>query len=593
MSFDGLTLAVVRFELEKLIIGSRVDRIYQPHKETIVLNLRKERPQSYKLLLSARTDAARVHLISSKTENPFQPPLFCMVLRKHLEGSRLEKIEQPELERFLSFHFSTRDEAGILKKKLLICEIMGKHSNIILTNESGVIIDGIKRYSHETSSYREVLPGCPYKMPPRQEKANPLQIDEDAFRELIISSPLDKKLNEILLESIKGLGPQTCREIVVRAGLKPTAVLDECGEFEINKLWQAFQTVIKMITKKTYKPTLIHGSSNEYISFAPFDPEQYAECPKSYYNTMNKALEAFYSTKEYWGSFNELKQQLERILRREVKRCSKKIVQQEKELAEAEDAEKYKIAGEIITANIFRLSPGDKCLTAQNFYDPEGKEITVPLEPHLTPSENAQKFFKKYRKAQTKKRKVTEQLSEAREELRYLESVLAALGHAEKLEELEDIWEELLQQKYITQQKRLKTGKKSQPSYLVCRSSDGFDIYVGKNNKQNDFITLKLAKSDDLWFHAKNIAGAHVIVKRKNQQEIPKQTVLEAAMLAAAYSKGRNSSNVPVDYTKRKYLHKPKGAKPGMVIYDNYKTLFVTPDKEKIKSLVRSKNRNN
>ncbi|NLO89321.1 MAG: fibronectin/fibrinogen-binding protein [Clostridia bacterium] len=588
MSLDGLTLAAVKKELEDLLLGSRINKIYQPGKKTVLLNLRKEKSKTYNLLISAEADSPRIHLISSKTPNPSQPPSFCMSLRKHLEGKQFKEIKQPQWERVLIFHFSGFSEGGIPEEKLMICEIMGKHSNIILLNSEEIILDAAVKYSHAVSSHREVLPGKPYIPPPDQGKVNPESLNEDHFFRLIFEGDIDHKLTDILLKRIMGMGPQTCREIVIRAGLEPEITLNECGEYEISKIWQQFNEILKYIKTNNLKPTLVYDPLEEkYISFAPFDLKQYSGYKKSYFNTMNEALEVFFESKQYLQKFKELENRLLKIIRREIKRCANKIGEHELELKEAEDAEKFKIAGEIITANIFRISKGDKVLTAQNFYDPQGRDINIDLDPRLTPSQNAQRYFKKYRKALVKRKKILEQLDITRGELMYLESVMASIEQADTLEDLEEIREELTKEKYISPSQVRQRKEKTKPEILTYRSSDGFDILVGKNNRQNDFLTFKAAKDEDLWLHTKEIPGAHVIVKRKDKGEIPPQTIVEAAMVAAYYSRGKNSANVPVDYTYRKNVRKPKGARPGMVIYENHKTISVTPDPEKIKQLQR------
>ncbi|HBT20067.1 MAG TPA: fibronectin/fibrinogen-binding protein [Peptococcaceae bacterium] len=589
MSFDGLMLTAVKKKLEELLLGSRVYKVYQPEKKTIVLNFGKEKSKIYSLLISAEADAARIHLIKSKIPNPSQPPPFCMSLRKHLESKQLKEINQPKWERILVFHFRGLSEGGLPEEKLLICEIMGKHSNIILLNSDNTIIDAAVKYSHAVSSHREVLPGKPYITPPDQGKINPESLSEEKFYQLMFEADINDKLPDIILKKIMGLSPQTCREIVIRAGLTAETTLNECGEYELNRIWQQMNKIFHDVKTGNLKPTLVHDfSDSKYTSFAPFDLKQHPESHKSFFKTLNEALEIFYESKKYRQKFKELENRLLKITRREIKRCENKIGELELELKEAEDAEKYKTAGEIITANIFRISKGDKILRAQNFFDPEGKEIEITLDPQLSPSQNAQKYFKKYRKAQVKKQKITEQLDITRQELKYFESVMASIEQAEKLEELEEIMEELSRQKYIPPSPAQQDRKKTTPEFLTFRSSDGFDILVGKNNRQNDYLTFKVAKDDDLWLHTKEIPGAHVIIKRNDNREIPPQTIAEAAILAAFYSRGKNSANVPVDYTYKKYVRKPKGARPGMVIYESHKTISVTPDPEKIKHLQKA-----
>lgn len=582
MAFDGIALHAVKQELESLLANSRVDRVYQPEKEIIILKLRS-RSGNHNLLLSCKADAARIHLIDEKPENPKQPPVFCMVLRKHLEGGRLVSIKQQGLERVLTFGFQSINEAGSLKNLALHCEIMGKHSNIVLVEaDTNSILDGAKRFSHDLNRYREILPGIPYVLPPGQNKNSLTSLTEDEFFTLVLLEPLDKHLNKILLNLIEGFGPLICQEAVIRAGLPKDIVLNQCGEYELVKLWQELSKLAGDIAAGRFKPTLVH-ENNKYIEFYPFDLELYERSCKEYFNHFNDALNVFFKAKERSIRFNETKQRLDRVINSELKKAKSKLDIQERDLLEASNAENDRISGELITANMHAVSRGDKELNTINYYDPGQANIVIPLDPSLAPSQNAQRYFKKYRKAAVKKEKAAFYITRTKEELLYLDNVSLTIAQAGSMEELEEIQEELMQQGYIKGEKVKAPAYKS-PEYLVFWSSDGVRIMAGKNNRQNDFLTMKIAKEEDIWLHAKEIPGAHVIVRTEGKP-VPDSTLFEAAIIAAYYSKGKMSGNVPVDYTLRAHVRKPKGAKPGLVIYDNHSTIFVTPDEKVVVGL--------
>ena len=583
MSFDGITMNAVRQELENLLVGNRVDRVYQPGKETVIIRFRT-RTGNRNLLLSCRADAARIHLIETKPENPSQPPVFCMVLRKHLEGGLLVSVKQQGLERVLSFHFEAVNDAGTLKHLALHCEIMGKHSNLILVDEdTNNILDGAKRFSYEVNRYREILPGIPYVLPPSQDKHDLMQMTEEQFNALLLSAPLEKSLRDILLGTFQGFSPLLCREIIFRAGLPKDMVLNECGEYELARLWRELQKIEKEIAAGRFYPTLVR-EENAYTAFYPFDLEQYASEKKEHLHTVNEILLTFFQSKEYIQRVNELRHRLDRIIKARIKKAGHKLAAQDQDLQEACNAEEDRIAGELITANIYRISRGDRVLETPNYYDPEQKNILIPLNPSFTPSQNAQRYFKRYRKAAVKKQKTSRFIAETRKNLDYLDTVSMAIDQASSLPELEEIREELVQQGFIKPDSKKKPQAAKTPGYLTYRSSDGFLILVGKNNKQNDFLTLKVARNEDLWLHTKDMPGAHVIVKAEGKP-IPETTLTEAAMLAAYYSKGKLSGNVPVDYTLKEHVRKPKGAKPGLVIYDHHSTIYVTPEENKVKNL--------
>lgn len=582
MAFDGLFLAAIRSELDSLT-GSRVDRVFQPEKETVILHLRKGR-DTRKLLLCSLSDQARVHLTAAGFTNPPTPPLFCMVLRKHLEGGTLTAVEQPGLERVLRLHFNTIDELGRPAPRLLLIEIMGKHSNIILLNPEGSIIDAARRYTHAVSRHREVLPGRPYVPPPAQEKADPRKLDDEAFSRLLYEGNWGDPMERLLVNRLAGLGPETAREIIYRAGLPAGVTVEGCGAYEVNRLYQALGEVLAAAHPAAWKPEVILRPEGEPLAFASFELRQYQGLPREHPATPGAACDYFYTLRRERQLLEGTRHSLEHVLEKELKRCRKKEGLQAATVAEAAGAEEFRLAGELITANIYRIEKGQASLTAANFYDQDGESVTIELDPSLTPAENAQHYFNRYNKAKHAARLAAAQLEQTRAEITYLESIAQAVSMAATRDDLEEIRRELRQAGYLHEEgEKQKTGKKAaktearQPSRpLEFTSPDGFKILVGKNNRQNDWLSLKQAADGDLWLHAKDIPGSHVII-RTGGREVPATTLETAARLAARYSRAGRSSRVPVDYTLVKHVRKPPGARPGMVTYDHQRTVYVTP----------------
>jgi len=582
MAFDGIFLAAIREELADLI-GSRVDRIFQPEKETIILHLRKCR-ETKKLLLCSFADQARVHLTSTIFTNPPSPPLFCMVLRKHLEGSTLISVVQPALERVLKLQFNTIDELGRLTTRVVVTEIMGKHSNIILLNPDGEIVDATRRYTHAVSRHREVLPGRPYVPPPVQDKADPGKLDDEAFISSLLDSSLNTPLERLLVEKLAGTGPEAAREILYRAGIPTKTTLDICGIYELNRLWQALKEVLAATSPSTWQPVVVTGKDQKPLAFAALELHQYQGLPREYFASPSAACDRFFSARREAQLLEGLRLSLEHVLQRELKRCHKKEGLQAATVAEAAGAEAWRLAGELIAANIYRLEKGQDAFTTQNFYDPEGRPVNIELDPALTPAENARVYFNRYSKAKNAAHLAREQLEKTHEEIAYLESIAQALAMATTRDDLVEIQRELRRAGYLPeirekQQPGKKTKQKEAPQRslpLEFVSPDGFKILVGKNNRQNDWLTLRQAVDRDLWFHARDIPGSHVIIKT-NGQEVPAATLEMAARLAARYSSARQSSRVAVDYTLVKHVRKPAGARPGRVIYEHQRTVYVVP----------------
>lgn len=585
MPFDGLVLSAVRKELDEKLSGGRIERIYQPEKDVVLITVHRPGGK-YRLLMSANAQNARVHLSTSIKENPVTPPLFCMVLRKHLEGGRINGFAQPGLERILIMKIEARDELGRPSEKHLVCEIMGKHSNIILLDTSnGIILDGIKRYTHAVSRHREVLPGRLYLKPPGQDKLNPLATDEESFSRACLGSPLETTLPTLLQKRFEGLSTITCREIVHRANLPMDTMLDQCGEYEFRSLWHSLQAIAGAASSGIFEPCLQVGHMNEPVDFAAL--HLYHTESKLVPGEMNHLLDVVYVYKERLRNLEKDKGSLVSLVKKEAARLEKKLRLYTASMDETADMEQYRLYGELLTANLYRLEKGQDEAVLENYYVEDSPLISIALDLNLTPNENSQAYFKKYLKAKNTREALESRIDQARSELAYLDGVKISLEQASDLLELAEVKQELQEQGYIrntTTNKKNKQKDKLVPKPLVLHSSEGFQLLVGKNNKQNDYLTLKLARDEDIWLHTKDIPGAHVII-RTGGKKVPAVTLEEAASLAAFFSKGRESANVPVDYTLKKYVHKPRGSKPGMVIYERQRTIMASPDEKLIERL--------
>lgn len=577
MPFDGFVMTSVVSELKRKIVSGRIIKIHQPEPYLIILRIRKE-TRNCQLLISAHPVTARIHCTGKTKENPAQAPLFCMVLRKHLEGGRITGIEQVSLERVLKIHVESFDELGSPAEKTLVVEIMGKHSNIILVDpKTSNILDGIRRYTHAVSRYREVLPGRPYLFPPDQGKEDPLKVDEEQFRALLMETPLNTKVSNAIVRCFSGFSPLLAREIIARAGLSDDTVIDNLGDYDLIRLWQGFLEIIGAAKNCCFEPTIALTPKGwqdfSCVRLLQFDNGRLLE-----FANMSEAMDRFFSRQEDQERFAAKQRELIKIIKAETDKLSKKLTLQNEQLQETEDAENFRLYGELITGYIYLLSPGMERAVLDNYYQP-GSAVEVPLDPRFSPAENAQYYFKKYNKAKSARISIKEQIQKGQDELDYLESVLNSIDQSSALNDLQEIRSELVEAGYLKPQPvgKNKPVKPAVSQPLSFVSGDGYTILAGRNNKQNDRLTLKLAQKDDLWLHTKNIPGSHVIVRKKPGEDVPFSTIEEAAQLAAFYSKARLSSQVPVDYTYVSQVKKPNGAKPGMVIYFQQKTIYVKP----------------
>lgn len=567
MSFDGLFTRAMAGELASRLEGGRITKIYQPVNNEIVLLVRAK-GENHRLLVSAHPNYARVQITKETAENPAEPPMFCMVLRKHLEGAVIEKISQAGIDRIIIIEAKGRNELGDLSYKRLIVEIMGKHSNIILVDkEKGTIIDSIKHVSPAVNRYRAVLPGHEYIPPPPQDKMDPfLAGEEDVLRKIDFNSG---KLDKQLVANFSGISPLFAKEVLHQAGIANRITLPK-----------TFLKLVDKVRSGNYEPALTKSENKEAFYLFPLG---HLQGETQTFSSLSDLLDRFYFGKADRDRVKQMARDLEKFILNEKAKNEKKMEKLRQTLKEAENSDYFRLCGELLTANLFRVKKGMKEITVENYYDDSGATITIPLDPQKGPAENSQWYFSKYQKAKNALVAVKEQMEKTAEEITYFETLQQQIEIASP-EDIEEIREELIEGGYLRerQRKNNKRRKPEKPKLERYVSSDGTEILVGKNNKQNDFLTNKLAAKDDWWLHVKDIPGSHVVIRSKDPSP---QTIKEAAVLAAYYSKARDSSSVPVDYTRIRYVKKPAGAKPGFVIYERQQTVYVTPDKETVLKL--------
>lgn len=590
MALDGALLRQIKHELEGCLIGSRVDKIHQFSREEMVFVLRLREPaadgaRSAKLYLSAGADSPRLHLTSSSFENPKSPPMFCMLMRKHLGSAKLLEIRQVGLDRILHLIFETRNEMGDLIELTVAIEIMGRHSNIILIDENGRVIDSIKRIDDTMSSVRPILPGVRYTLPPAQDKLDLITSTPEQIEQRLIEGK-DTPLSKALLAAVQGVSPIVCREVANYVFVGDDRVISEMTPDHFDRLRFFLSRVILMARDYTGTPTSVIDSRKKPMDFSFLDIHQYGGSMFTRtYDSYNQLLDDFYTQRDNIQRMRHRSSDLLKVLANTADRIARKLSLQQKELADCSDRETWKIYGDLISANLYSIQKGDRTARLINFYDEALSEVVIPLDPRKTPAQNAQKYYGEYRKADTAEKKLRELIEEGQQEAVYIDSVFDALTRAQTNDELTAIRAELAEQGYLRKKgSAAKKGKEPKLAPKRYRSDDGFTILVGRNNVQNDQLTLKEARGRDYWFHTKNIPGSHTIVV-SDGQEVPDSTLHQAAILAAVNSKAAESSQVPVDYTLIKNVKKPRGAKPGMVIYVSYQTAYVTPDLELEKRL--------
>ena len=558
MAFDGIMMTMVRREMSDALIGSRVNQIYQPARDELVFAFRTQ--QGTKKVLIRLSDSPRVHISSCSIENPPVPPMLCMLLRKRLGGARLSDITQPKNERVLCLHFEALNEIGDREKLKLYIEIMGRYSNAVLTDGEDRVIDTVRRIDFSVSEERVLLPKMPYELPRMQDK---LCIEENEPETICERIDMLGGDDRAALNTIQGISPMIAREICYRA--------------EKDSMLEQISALKKLVEEGKGEPTLIYKTDGSPMDFAFMDIRQYeGALTVRRFETFGELLDTFFSDRDRLARMKARSADIGKLLSNGIDRLSRKINLQRADLKKCADREQLRIKGDLLQANLYRIERGATSVTVENFYDENNAAVTIRLDPTVSPAMNAQRCYKEYNKAKTREVMLTEQIQKATEELAYLESVQEMLSRCESEAELSAIREELREQGFIKTQKGTAKRKDKPLPPIEYESSDGFRILVGRNNKQNDQLTLRTANKNDLWLHTKEIHGSHVIIVADGK-EISDTAIMEAARIAAMHSKGKDSAQVPVDYTRVKNVSKPNGALPGKVIYVNYNTVYVTP----------------
>ncbi|HLQ95351.1 MAG TPA: NFACT RNA binding domain-containing protein [Pseudogracilibacillus sp.] len=563
MPFDGIVTYAVTNELKTTLIGGRINKIYQPTNSEIVITIRNQ-GKNHHLLASIHPNYARFHVTDDRFQNPKEPPMFCMTLRKHLSGAILEDIQQEKLERVVSFRYRQLNEIGDEEIKNVQLEIMGRHSNVLLLNaDKTKIIHCLKTVPPFQNRHRSIVPGADYIAPPVQDKLDIQQTDAADF---VHKLDFNKgKLDQQIVQQLGGISKVIGKEMAYQAHLGS----HEAFKAQFNQLKQT-------ITEQDFQPAIYRNKKEEFHVI----PLEHLSGEKETYPSANEMADAFFSNKATRDRVEQQAKDIRRIVNNELDKNKRKLSIHQQTLKKSRSAEEYQVQGELLTAHMHLVNKGDAEVTVIDYYDPEQKERTIPLQTDKTPSENAQQFFKKYRKLQAAETKAKKELIKTKREIKYLDDIVQQLDTARD-QDILDIREELQEEGYLKKQTR-KKQKKKRPTPDKYIATDGTAIYVGRNNKQNEYVTQQIAHKNDTWLHTLDIPGSHVVIKHDNPSET---TLYEAAMIAAHFSKARGSSSVPVDYTLIKNVKKPSGGKPGFVTYTQQKTLYVTPDETKIRSL--------
>lgn len=583
MAFDGIVVNSLARELNEILNGSKIDKVYQPERDEICLKVRS-REGNKKLVISASASNPRVYLADKyEKNNPKKAPVFCMTLRKHIQNGVIVGIEQVGFERIIKISVESYDELKEKTIKNLYVEIMGKHSNIILVMENqNKILDSIKRVPISISRVRQILPGNEYELPPEQDKMNPLnKINAEELLERIKSGK--GQVFKSIYTNILGISPLVAKDVCLRVGIDKSKDIEQISLEDSKKIADEINRIFDDLAKdKIYPNVVIDEKKDKIIEFSSIRLKQYEDLTEVRKDTISQAIEDYYLIKDKKERINQRSSNMKKNISLKLERINHKLEKQAKELKDSEKADEYKVKGELLTAFIYMIKPGMESIKLANFYD-NNEEIEIKLKAHFSPSENAQKYFKKYNKLKNATEELTKQIAINEEEAQYLENTLLSIENCENEKELKEIKEELMREGYIKTYKMPKKNNKPGTNIMKYISSNGNLIMVGKNNKQNDYLTLRLADNEDLWFHTKDIPGSHVLLK-VGGKKFDEKEILEAATLAAYYSKAKMSENVPVDYTTKRNVRKPSGAKPGLVIYEKNKTVYVTPsDEEKAK----------
>lgn len=578
MALDGISIHALVDEFNNQLLNGKINKISQPEREELLITINTQNGNK-RLLVSANASLPFIYITDENKPAPATAPGFCMLLRKHIGAGRIIEIQQMGLERAIRFKIQHLNDMGDITFKYLYVEIMGKHSNIIFCNEENMIIDSIKHVPSSVSSVREVLPGRDYFIPAQEGKINPLESTEDYFKNQVL-----KKSNSIykaLISSFIGLSPTITNEICYRAGIDSDAACASLFDEHKDRLYKAFIELMDDVKNNKYNFNIyINPANNEPVEYAPIELKMYQDMSANNFETMSEILVQYYAKRNKYTNIRQKSSDLRKIISNHIERASKKLDLQSKQLKDTEKRDKYKIYGELLHTYGYEAKPNDKSITVINYYD--NKELTIPLDPDLSASDNAKKYFDKYAKLKRTAEALDTYIEQSKTELELLKSIETALNIAETETDLADIRRELSDHGFIKKHtgNKKEKSKKSKPLHFV--DDNGFDIYVGKNNYQNDELTFKFATGNDWWFHTKKIHGSHVIVKT-NGKELPDSTYEHAAELAAYYSSGRDTDKVEIDYLQKKNVKKPASAVAGFVVYYTNYSMVVTPTLEHVK----------
>lgn len=585
MPLDAITVNAIAKELRSKIIGARIDKVQQPGRDIIILSLRNS-GFAGKLLISAGVGTARVHLSEESYENPQTPPMFCMLLRKHLTGARISSILQPDMERILILELDTYDEMGVETKKCLISELMGRNSNIILTEAEGHIIDCLRRVDGDMSRIRQIQPGLKYRLPPEQDRTSFFSVSPEEKAMLWRDADTDKPADKWLLDTFSGISPLICREICYLASGDVSKRVSEFTDREKDSFLRELNTLHERVKTEDYTPFMLVAddkpSDFSFMSIAQYENKAMTLV----YPDFSSLLEEYYTKRDKQEQMKRKSQALYKSVKSAHEREVRKLALRREELKKTEERDFYKKCGDLITANIYRIKKGDRTAEVEDYFEEGCPKMQIPLDPLKTPQQNAAAYYKEYSKAKTAEKYLTELIEKGEREEAYLASVLDEIQRAESERDLAEIRRELTETGFIKAQRSAKAEKLKESAPMRFVSSSGMEILVGKNNTQNDRLTMQTARRTDIWLHAQKIHGSHVVI-RTNGEQPDERTLWEAAVLAAFYSQGRDGGKVPVDYTQVRFVKKPSGALPGAVIYTEYKTIIAEPNEKLAEALKR------
>ncbi len=580
MAFDAGMVSFVAKEIEERLKDGKVEKIYQPQKDEIIVAVRCG-GANHRLLINVGSSNSRINLTSMRPDNPANPPMFCMMLRKHFQGAKIVSVKQLGFERAVRITFDAYDELGFISHKHMIVEIMGTYSNLILTDKDDKILGASKIIDILTSQKRQIIPGMIYEMPPAQNKTNPLEVEEREFLTLAANADPDMKCEKFIISTFLGISPVVAREIAYRSSGSSSATLAECEK----NLSKEFFGMMQKIKDGGGTPAIVFSDNCKPVEYSFVEIRQYGTGTEIVtFETFGELIDKFFFTRANNERVAHRASDVQRILTNAEKRLSKKITILADELASCEEGEKYRLYGDLLTANIYRLKKGDSETVLENYYD-EMKPVKIPLDTRLTPAQNAQRYYKKYSKSKSAKEHLTKQIEIANREYEYIYTVFDSLSRAETEKEISEIRSELYHSGYASRMKGFSEKKKQTPSFVKYRTSGGYNVLCGKNNLANEYITFKLAEKEDWWFHVKNQPGSHVVMQCPKGEEPSEFDFTEAATIAACNSKASEGAAVDVDYTKIRFVKKPPAAKPGYVIYHTNYSARVAPDAELVERL--------